>query len=134
MTTGVGMGVETEIATVGLSPVMAHPWLVVAAVSLPTLPICLTVIILVWMVEPGQRVEAIKALAPTLSRIPLFRRSARQARYEHQFADDATASPSPASQSRAQQAVVCTQQACGAAEGITCGEVNVERPGATPGP
>src|SRR5215471_17514766 len=97
---GIGMGAGTEIAAVSLSPVMAHPWLVVAAVSLPTVPICLTVIILVWMVEPGQRVEAIKALAPVVSRIPLFRPLARQAHYERPFPDDAAASPPPACKSR----------------------------------
>jgi hypothetical protein len=101
------MGVETEIATVSLSPVMAHPWLVLAAVSLPALPICLTVIILVGMVEPGQRVEAIKALAPALSRIPLFRPSGRHARHEHQFPDHAAASPPSGIPEPGQKAEVC---------------------------
>jgi hypothetical protein len=96
---GIGMSAGTEIATASLSPVMAHLWLVVAAVSLPTAPICLTVIILVRMVEPGQRVEAIKALAPMVARIPLFRPSARQA-HQHPFPGDAAASLPPASQSR----------------------------------
>jgi hypothetical protein len=62
-----GTGEALELSSVA----EGHAWLVVALVALSVLPICATAIILVLSVDRRDRVRAIEALAPVLSRARL---------------------------------------------------------------
>jgi|HubBroStandDraft_1064217.scaffolds.fasta_scaffold347412_2 hypothetical protein len=49
--------------------ITGHLWLIVAAAAVPAVLACITAIVLVLSVEPGKRVEAIKALPPVISAV-----------------------------------------------------------------
>lgn len=62
------MQLEAAVTGVG-ALITGHLWLIVVAAAVPAVPACTTAIVLVLSVEPGRRVDAIKALPPVISAV-----------------------------------------------------------------